>query len=47
MKSKLKDQDSDSGEDFDYGEEEEEGCAQQDQNLEFLDYISNMDLGNI
>ncbi len=43
---KFSENDSDSGEDFDYGEEEgEENGA--DSNLDILQYISNMDVSNL
>jgi hypothetical protein len=43
---KFSENDSDSGEDFDYGEEEGEDKGA-DSNLDILQYISNMDVSNL
>jgi hypothetical protein len=40
-------QDSDSGEDYDYGDEDGGNGGEQDKNIDLLDYISNMDISNI
>ena len=38
-----KEEDSDSGDDYDYGEEGEEG-EEQEGNIDLMEYISNMDI---
>ena len=43
----MKEDESDSGEDFDYDEEDDTQDNNKDKNLDFLNYISNMDLSSV
>ena len=44
----MKEDESDSGEDFDYYDEEEDSSdTNKDKNVDFLNYISNMDLSSV
>ena len=45
--NKDKEEDSDSGEDFDYGDEGDDEPISGNRDIDILDYISHMDVSNL